>query len=149
MNAIPVERAQDLAVAGKGTVKLELGKRMVTGVGTEFRKAFAQPKSSLAVKVPSGSGKHETCVVLDSLSVEYGGGGGTPNVEYGVSKRGVTCLMFCLLNAAIFWWFFVILQPCSSCCRSIERYKTYAVQAHFVHRRRDCRRCWQHCPRGR
>eukprot|EP00750_Incisomonas_marina_P008441 INCI15474.1.p1 GENE.INCI15474.1~~INCI15474.1.p1 ORF type:complete len:912 (+),score=148.99 INCI15474.1:242-2977(+) len=63
MNAIPVERAQDLAVAGKGTVKLELGKRMVTGVGTEFRKAFAQPKSSLAVKVPSGSGKHETRVV--------------------------------------------------------------------------------------
>ena len=64
MNAIPVERAQDLAVTGKGTVTLELGKCMVTGVGTEFKKAFAQPKSSLAVKVPSGGGKHETCVAL-------------------------------------------------------------------------------------
>lgn len=64
MNAIPVERAQDLAVTGKGTVTLELGKCMVTGVGTEFKTAFAQPKSSLAVKVPSGGGKHETFVVL-------------------------------------------------------------------------------------
>ena len=52
MNAISVERAQDLAAAGVGTVSFTKGSTTVHGKGTNFTVQFAQPKCSLAAKVP-------------------------------------------------------------------------------------------------
>ena len=63
MGSIPVERAQDIAKVGTGTVQLALNDNVVKGVGTKFLKDFEQPNASLAVKVPAADGKTVARVV--------------------------------------------------------------------------------------